>query len=225
MRGATLRSLTTGGVVSIWMRFGMSIVRYPSWIRARYEPSGAEPPSADCPSHVATTRPFFVATGPISVCTGRWSASTIETVSRPALRRRNAITAVLLSHSHVGEKTFVTETFVTGLGLSFSRSVSTKATAVIASRTRTTSVGNVRDTTTASVVRRQLAVSGGRHVAREPLPSHVDGEHNSRDGKRRDDDDRGARYADDLQPAQDEDDSKREAQRSLRHLDRHLAAE
>src|SRR3954468_14576246 len=157
MRGATWRSLTTGGVVSMWMRLGMSIVRYPSWIRARYEPSGAEPPSPDCPSHVATTRPFFVATGPISVCTRRWSASTIDTVILPGLRRRNAMTAVLLSHSHAGEKTFVTETFVTGLGLSFSRSVWTKATAVIASRTSTTSVGTVRDTTTASVVRWRLA--------------------------------------------------------------------
>ena len=63
------------------------------------------------------------------------------------------MTAVLLSHSHVGEKTFVTETFVTGLGLSFSRSVSTKATAVAASSTRTTAVESVRATTTASVVR------------------------------------------------------------------------
>jgi hypothetical protein len=36
--------------------------------------------------------------------------------------------------------------------LSFSRSDSTKATAVIASRTRTTTVGSERDTTTASVV-------------------------------------------------------------------------
>ena len=43
-----------------------------------------------------------------------------------------------------------------GLGLSFNRSAWTKATAVSASRTSTTSVGTVRDTTTASVVRRRL---------------------------------------------------------------------
>jgi hypothetical protein len=65
---------------------------------------------------------------------------------RFALRRVKRITAKSVSHSHVGENTFVAETFVIGLGSSFRRSVTTNATVVAASSTSTTAIEYVRAT-------------------------------------------------------------------------------
>ena len=68
------------------------------------------------------------------------SPSSMSTVTVPALRRTNEITATSLAHSQTGEKTRSTFVPVIGLRSSFSRSVTAKAAAVAPSRARTISV-------------------------------------------------------------------------------------
>ncbi len=73
-------------------------------------------------------------------------ASTIDAFMRCALRSVKRISARFVSHSHVGENTFVPDTFVIGLGSSFRRSVTTNATVVAASSTSTRAVEYLRGT-------------------------------------------------------------------------------
>ena len=70
----------------------------------------------------------------------------MSTVTVPALRRTNEITATSLAHSQTGEKTRSTFVPVIGLRSSLSRSVTAKAAAVAPSRARTISVWGSRDT-------------------------------------------------------------------------------